>query len=64
MSGATIRLPAYAALILFVVLSPLLLTKVNAYPIITDVDESFTKVRVQHVVCRVMLCEMPFTVLK
>lgn len=43
MSGATIRLPAYAALILFVVLSPLLLTKVNAYPIITDVDESFTK---------------------
>lgn len=32
-----------AALLLIVVLSPLLISKTHAYPIITDVDESYTK---------------------
>ena len=44
MATAAGRPPALSALLLILTLSPLLLSECDAYPILTSVDESLTKV--------------------
>ena len=58
--SATRRSPIVAALLLLVVLSPLLLLKSYAYPILTDVELSSTKVSVSLVIAINLLSVINF----